>query len=143
LKKGETALDVGCGTGILSIISSKLGAKEITAVDIDELAVKITKENCAMNGSDSNITALAGTLKDIKPVKFDIVFANIIANVIIDIAVIMNCYVKTGGYFITSGIIRERKQEVIDAYLGQGFSVETITEMGEWVAISFKCQDSL
>lgn len=143
IKKGDTALDVGCGTGILSIIASKLGAKEITAVDIDDIAVKITKENCGMNGAGNTVTAFAGTLKDVKPFRYDMVFANIIANVIIDIANIMNCYLKPGGYFITSGIIRERKQEVIEAYQGQGFSIETIIEMGEWVAISFKCQDSL
>ncbi len=143
VKSGDTALDIGCGTGILSIIASKLGAKEITAVDIDDVAIKITKENCRMNGAGDTVTAFTGILNDVKPVKHDIVFANIIANVIIDIAKSMNSYLKPGGYFITSGIIRERKQEVIEAYQGQGYSIETIIEMGEWVAISFKCQDSL
>jgi ribosomal protein L11 methyltransferase len=143
VKKGDSAIDIGCGTGILSVIAAKLGAKEITAVDIDELAVKITKENCIINGVDNIVKAYTGSLREIDPVKTDIVFANIIANVIIDLADTLRYYLKKDGYFITSGIIKERKQEVIETYLGKGFSQEVILEMGEWVAIVFKCQDSL
>lgn len=143
VKKGDSAIDIGCGTGILSVIAAKMGAKGITAVDIDELAVKITKENCRINGVDNIVNAYTGVLQDIDQVKTDIVFANIIANVIIDLADTLRYYIKEGGYFITSGIIKERKQEVIETYLAKGFSQEVILEMGEWVAIAFKCQDSL
>ncbi len=143
LKKGDTAFDIGCGTGILSIIAAKLGAKEVTAIDIDDMAVKIARENCAMNDAGDVVKTFTGVLKDIEPKKSDMVFANIIANIIIDLSVIMRYYVKDGGFFITSGIIRERKQEVVEAYQRQGFSIDTILEMGEWVAIAFKCRDSL
>jgi len=143
LKKGDTALDLGCGTGILAIIAHKLGAKDITAVDIDEVAVKVARENCKLNNVISGINIIKGVLKDVKPVKYDIVIANIIASVIVDISDLMPYYVSTEGYFLTSGIIKERKQDVLDAYTSKGFKVEEILEMGEWVAIAFKCQGSL
>lgn len=143
VKKNDTIMDIGCGTGILAIIAAKLGAKQITAFDIDEMAVRITKENCELNHVSEAITASKGVLKELPPMKFDIVVANIIANVIIDISSIMPYYLKTGGYFVTSGIIKERKQEVLTAYQENGFTCETVLEMGEWVAITFKCQNSL
>jgi ribosomal protein L11 methyltransferase len=72
-----------------------------------------------------------------------IVVANIIADVIIDIAPIVPSYLETGGLLLTSGIIKERRQEVIDCYTGLGFTCEKTVEIGEWVAIVFRCQGSL
>lgn len=143
LKNGNNAMDIGCGTGILSIIAAKLGAQHITAVDIDEVAVRVTKENCIINQVENKIEAFKGVLKDIPEQKADIIIANIIANVIIDISNSVPEYLTKDGYFITSGIIKERKQEVIDTYLSLGFSCEETAELGEWVAIVFKCQNSL
>jgi len=143
LKEGDNLLDLGCGTGILAIIAHKLGAKDITAVDIDEVAVKVARENCMLNNVVSGINVVKGVLKDVKPFKYDIVIANIIASVIVDISDLMSYYVNEEGYFLTSGIIKERKQDVLDAYTSKGFKVEEILEMGEWVAIAFKCQGSL
>ncbi len=143
LKEGDTLLDLGCGTGILAIIAHKLGAKDITAVDIDEVAVKVARENCRLNNVISGINVVKGVLKDVKPFKYDIVIANIIASVIVDISDLMPYYVNDEGYFLTSGIIKERKQDVLDAYTSKGFKVEEVLEMGEWVAIAFKCQGSL
>ncbi|MCX8131005.1 MAG: 50S ribosomal protein L11 methyltransferase [Clostridia bacterium] len=142
IKQGDKVLDIGCGTGILAIIASKLGAEGITAVDIDEVAVKVTKENCQLNDV-YNVNVFRGVLDDIERQKADIVVANIIANVIIDISKTIPYYVKANAYFITSGIIRERKQEVMDSYLQLGFSCEKTLEIGEWVAMVFKCQNSL
>ncbi len=143
LKEGDNLLDLGCGTGILAIIAHKLGAKDITAVDIDEVAVKVARENCMLNNVVSGINVVKGVLKDVKPFKYDIVIANIIASVIVDISDLMSYYVNEEGYFLTSGIIKERKQDVLDAYTSKGFKVEEILKMGEWVAIAFKCQGSL
>lgn len=143
LKEGDSTLDLGCGTGILAIIAHKLGAKDITAVDIDEVAVKVARENCKLNNVNSGINVLKGVLKDVKPFRYDVVIANIIASVIVDISDSMPYYVNKEGYFLTSGIIKERKQDVLDAYTSKGFKVEEILEMGEWVAIAFKCQGSL
>ena len=143
LKEGDTVIDVGCGTGILSIISAKLGAKHITAVDIDEVAVKVTNENCRKNNVEQCINAFKGELTDIKHQKADIIVANIIANIIIDISKDIHYYLKAEGLFIASGIIKERKQEVLDTYQGLGFECVKVRELGEWVAILFRCQDSL
>ena len=142
---GDRVIDVGCGTGILSIIAAKLGAEHVTAVDIDSVAVKVAKENCSINHADDVIDVFAGVLTDIdiRGERADIIAANIIANVIIDIAEAVPRYIKKDGYFITSGIIRERKQEVINAYVSRNFALEATLEAGEWVAMAFRCLGSL
>ena len=140
---GDTMIDVGCGTGILSIAAAKLGAGHITAVDIDEVAVRVTNENCRINGVESGITAIKGVLADVPKAKVDIIVANIIADVIIGIADNMQYHIKNGGIIITSGIIRERREDVLEAYTSRGFVQEDLMELGEWVAIVFRWQDSL
>ena len=138
-------LDVGCGTGILSIIAAKLGASGVKAIDIDEVAVKVAKENISINKENSKINAFKGILSDLKQDdnKFDIVIANIIANVIIDLSSIIPYYLKKDSLFITSGIIKDRKQEVLDSCLNNGMILIETLEMGEWVAMVFKCPDTL
>lgn len=140
---GDSVVDVGCGTGILSIAAAKLGASNITAVDIDEVAVRVTVENCSLNHVSPQVHAFRGVLDDVKKEKVNIMVANIIANVIIDIAGAVPAYLQSNGYLLTSGIIKERKQEVIDTYSRIGFTCEEIIELGEWVAIVFRCPDSL
>lgn len=143
LNKGDRVIDLGCGTGILAIAAAKLGAENITAVDIDEIAVRVTKENCELNGVSDKINSYRGIIDDIKKEKVNFIVANIIANVIIDIAEKVPSYLQDGGLFVTSGIIRERKEEVKEAYFKQGFTLLETKEIGEWVAMVFKCQDSL
>jgi ribosomal protein L11 methyltransferase len=143
VKKGDSVIDVGCGTGILSIIALKLGADRVVAVDIDEVAVRVTRENCEINGVLDGISVSKGVLADLEPVKADIMVANIIADVIIGISSQVTKYLKKDGLLLVSGIIRERKEEVIETYAGKGFELISVDEMGEWVAIVFKCQDSL
>lgn len=143
VKEGDYVIDVGCGTGILSIISLKLGAGKVDAVDIDEVAVRVTRENCEINGVADGISVSKGVLSDLEPAKADIMVANIIADVIIGISGQVPKYLKKGGLLLTSGIIRERKDEVISVYCGKGFELISTDEMGEWTAIVFRCQDSL
>ncbi len=143
LKKGDQVLDVGCGTGILSIIAVKLGAEGATAVDIDEVAVKVADENCRLNGVEGKISASRAELRQVEQRKYDVVVANIIANVIIDISEIVPHYLKENGFYLTSGIIKERKDEVLETCTRLGFTVESVLELGEWVAIAFKCRNSL
>ncbi len=134
-------LDVGCGTGILSIIAAKLGAQKVHALDIDEVAVRVANENIEINGEGSKITAARGILTDLdhENHKYDIVAANIIANVIIDLSAHIPYYLKKNSLFITSGIIKERKQEVIDSCKKYGMALIEELEMGEWVAMVFRC----
>lgn len=145
MKDDTEVLDIGCGTGILSIIAAKLGAKQVEAIDIDEVAVKVARENIELNQEITKVSAHKAVLSDLKAEehKYDIIVANIIANVIIDLSSQIPYYLKKESLFITSGIIKERKQEVIDACEKNGMSrIETL-EMGEWVAMVFKCPDTL
>jgi len=139
LKPGDNLLDLGCGSGILSIVAYKLGAKKLTCVDIDEVAIKVTQENFVINGLDKkDYLLINGELGNLKNYKFDIITANIIADVIIDIADEVKKYLSKDGLLITSGIIRERQDEVISAYQEKGYNIIDINSMGEWVAIVFK-----
>ncbi len=143
VRPGDKVIDVGCGTGILSIIAVKLGAAHAEAVDIDEVAVRVSKENCTINDVSDMISVSKGVLSDLAPQKADIMVANIIADVVIGISELVPGYLKQGGILLTSGIIKERKEDVIKAYTALGFQLINVDEMGEWVAIVFKCQDSL
>lgn len=142
LSKGDKVLDLGCGSGILGIVASKMGASTVTSVDIDEVAVKVTRENSEINKVD-NLNTITGVIEDIEDNNFDIIVANIVADVIIDVGEKIPHYLKNGGIIIASGIICERKQEVLDTYLKLGFEWVETEELGEWVAIVLKCQDSL
>ncbi len=125
VKKGSLVIDVGCGTGILSIIAAKLGAAHITAVDIDDVAVRTARENCRLNGVEEKVNIYRGALEDIeKEEKVDLIVANIIADIIFGFSESVPVYLKPGGIFITSGIIKERRQEIIDKYFSIGFSLE-------------------
>ena len=137
LKENHTVFDIGTGSGILSIVSSKLGAKNVVGVDLDKVAVESAKENVAFNKIE-NVEILHGDLVDVIEGKADIVVANIIAEVIVYLTSIIKPFVKENGYFITSGIIKDRKQDVLDALNKDGFEVIEITEKGEWVAIAAK-----
>lgn len=135
VKRGMTVIDVGCGSGILSIASGKLGASRVLAIDTDENAVRITQENAERNGLDTVIQAIKNDkLKDID-FKADIIVANIIADVIIDLSKEAALCLKDGGIFIASGIIKDRRLSVIEALERNGFDLVEQFEKGEWVAL--------
>jgi ribosomal protein L11 methyltransferase len=138
IKPNDKVLDIGCGTGILGVIAVKLGAEKVLAIDIDDVAVRVANENCLLNKVNKKIECSKAVLKDIIPFKNNVIVANIIANVIVDLSSIIPYYLMENGIFITSGIIRERKDEVISAYEMVGFSLKESLEMGEWVAMVFK-----
>ena len=134
-------LDVGCGSGILSIASLLLGAKSATGVDIDALAVKTAEENGEANGlHEPKLTFLQGNLTDKVSGKYDVVVANIVADIIILFCKDVVKFMKDDAVFITSGIIDTREQDVIDAFEKYGFTVKARhTEKG-WVC--FECVKS-
>lgn len=142
IKTGDEVLDIGCGSGILSIVSLLLGAKNATAVDIDPNCVHIAYENAALNGIfEDDYTVLPGNvLSDdalfakISDKKYDVVEANIIADVIIALAPKAKKLTKKGGVFITSGIIINRADEV-ENELKKYFKIEKIKQSGEWISM--------
>jgi len=143
VQKGDAVLDVGCGSGILSILSLMLGAGSAVAVDIEPGAVDIAYENAAMNGiGKDNYTVLSGNLladeklhKQIAARIYDIVVANIVADVIIALSPLVPDMLKTNGLFISSGIIKERVADVSIALEANGFVVLDKRTSDEWVCI--------
>ncbi len=124
IKEDTTVLDVGCGSGILSIASLLLGAKKAVGVDIDVLAVKTARENGEVNGfKEPEYTVLEGNLTDKVSGKFDVVVANIVADVIVMFCKDVGAFMKKGAVFITSGIIDTKEQVVLDAFKKYGFKV--------------------
>jgi len=143
VKAGDDMIDMGCGSGILSIASLLLGAKEAVAVDIDPIAEKIAYENAAMNGiGKDTYTVLVGdvlsdsALQDkLCEKKYDVVAANIVASVIIELSAIVPKLIKKDGVFIMSGIIAERLDEVLCALDKNGFEVLEVKAGDDWRAI--------
>ena len=140
VKGGEQVLDVGCGSGILSICASKLGAKSCNAYDIDPVAVKVTKENAVASGC-SNITA--GTSDLLRGVEkkadgYDVCVANIVAEIILRMLPDIKDYLAPGAPIILSGIVKEREDDVKNAVLSLGFTLERIERENDWVAMLIK-----
>lgn len=133
VKEGTEVLDIGTGSGILSIGASKLGAKKVTAVDIDSVAVKVAAENAAVNGVKMEI--LCGNLTDCVQGTYDIVVANIIADAVIALTGSVRAFMKPGGLYITSGIIDTRLEDVKKALSEGGFAIEEIVREGDWAAV--------
>jgi ribosomal protein L11 methyltransferase len=143
LKPEMDVMDIGCGSGILAIIAALLGAKSGIAVDVDEVAIKVAIDNAKLNGVDHLLNIKKAEIDSIQGKKADCIVANIIANVILSIRQEVSLRLKEDGIFITSGIIKDRKAEVIFEYETHGFTMVAEKEIGEWVAIVFKCQGSL
>lgn len=143
IKPNDTILDVGTGSGILSVASLLLGAKNVVAIDIDENSVKIARENLEKNNLTDfslhcgNIVENTSLRSEISG-KYDIVVANIVADVIIAMSDILYENVNHGGILITSGIIKERYSQVEQTLLNKGFNLLEMNENNDWVALVFK-----
>lgn len=147
----ETVFDAGCGSGILSIIATKLGAGQVFGVDIDPLAVDASYENCRVNHiSDQQANFMQGNViadeafaehmaqaKGSLP-QYDVVVANILADVIIPLSGKVAPYMKPDGIFISSGIIHTKEEEVRQALLTNGFEIIETTYMKDWVCFTAK-----
>ena len=136
---GKTVLDVGCGSGILSVASLLLGADSAVGVDIDALAVKTAKENGITNGFDEpQFTVLKGSTTDKVTGKFDIVAANIVADIIIGLCKNVKDFMNPDAIFITSGIIVPREEDVLAAFAENGLEVIARHESGGWLCFEAK-----
>lgn len=131
----KAVLDIGCGSGILSIGAVALGAKEAFGCDIDRLAVEVARRNAELNGLGDRCRYEAGDLLEAVEGKYPIVTANIVADVILTLLKDLHEVLEVGGLFITSGIIDTRKDELLAAMPAAGLDVLSIEEERGWVAI--------
>lgn len=155
LKAGDSVFDVGCGSGILSIASRKLGAGIIMATDIDDNAVQVSRENSLINNlktaydeqvvDDETITFRCGNVIDNSEFRancgmhqYDIVVANILADIIMPLSDVIKDNLKVGGLFITSGILNTREAEVKERLIKNGFEIVEVIPMNDWVSIIAK-----
>ena len=138
LADGMRVMDVGTGSGILAIAAAKLNAKDILAIDIDPDAVKVAKENVALNGVEEQIRVVVGDLCKSEAMPCDLAVANIVADAICMLAGPMTRHLEKDGLLICSGIIREKEQQVMDAALEAGYTLHDRIEKGEWVALCLK-----
>lgn len=144
-KENTCLLDIGCGSGILSIIGMKLGMKQGVGTDIDENAVEAAKENAKVNNiDDKTLQYFAGNILSDKETRdrigyecYDMVVANILADVIVPLASIVTPHMKEGGIFISSGIINTKEQEVLNAIkANSSLEVLEVTYQNDWVSIT-------
>ena len=143
LRGGETVLDVGTGSGVLSIASSLLGAKSIYAYDLDEVAVRVAQENIDLNAGTENIHVATGNLLQGVDIQADVIVANILADILINMTEDAYRLVKDEGYLIMSGIISEKWEMVRESAEKAGFFLETHMIQGEWNACVFKKTDDI
>lgn len=137
-------LDVGTGSGILSIVSLKLGARHAVGTDLDPCAISATKENLEANDiPEGSMDVMIGNIIDDPTVqeqvgfeKYDIVAANILAEVLVPLTPVICHQLKKGGIYITSGIIDDKEETVVNAVKAAGLEVLEVTHQGEWVSVT-------
>lgn len=135
VKQGDTVYDIGCGSGILSIVAAKLGAKKVVGVDLDEVCVKVSKENTELNNVSDVVEIKNGNLLDVVEGKANIIVSNIIAEIIAKMTKDLKAYLKDNGIFITSGIIIEKIGLVEKALIENGFKILEIKKQNSWACI--------
>lgn len=132
----QTVLDIGCGSGILSIAAVLLGAERATGIDIDPVAVKVARENAALNGLSEKTEFLVGNLNEKITSRYSVVCANIVADVIMALAPDVPGMLAPGGRFLCSGIIDSRAEEVRAALLRAGLQITNTVTESNWVAFA-------
>lgn len=143
VKPGDLVYDIGCGSGILGLAAAKLGASRVIMSDIDPMAVQVASENIIINHEEAKVLCYEGDLLEIPAFfedrqisrKADIIVANIIADVIMILAKRILPFLKDDGYFVASGILREREHEVEACLLDAGFELLGVKEKGSWVSL--------
>lgn len=137
MKPGMKVLDIGTGSGILSIAASKLGASEVLGVDIDPMSVYIANENKKLNEVTDAEFIVGDLLSKVKD-KYDIVVSNILAEVIVTMTGDLHKFMNKDGIFISSGILKVKSAMVIDSLEANGFDILNVEDLNEWTSIVAK-----
>ena len=132
VKPHDNVIDVGCGSGILSIAASYLTDGSLKAVDLDKLAVDVSRENFALNNLENRIEVEEASLLTKETKKYDVIVANILAHIIELMLEDAYKLLEDGGYYITSGIIKDKKDELLEKMLERGFKLVEETSDNEW-----------
>lgn len=144
-------LDVGCGSGILGMLALKFGAAYSVGTDLDPCAIDATHENMEVNGIEKDrYEVMIGNIIDDRAVQdkvgygcYDIVVANILADVLVELTPVIVNQLKPGGIYITSGIIDDKEQTVVDAVMKAGLTVLDVTYQGEWVCVTARKDENI
>lgn len=136
IEHGDTVLDVGCGSGILSMAAALLGVNEVTGIEIDPVAVEVAKENVELNHLSDKVCVIDGDLTKGLSLSADIVVANLMADLVVMLSEDVAKHLKGKSIYISSGILIEKKEMVVEAIKKYGFEIIEILEEGEWCAIS-------
>ncbi len=138
MDSGASVLDIGCGSGILSVAAAKLGAGSVLALDLDSVAVEVAGKNVRLNDVQDKVSVIRSDIVTEVPAdkKFDVVVANIISDVIIRLNESVLKYIKKPGIYICSGIIAERLDEVLASLNKRGLRAIKVSKMGEWRAVA-------
>lgn len=144
LKPESLVLDVGCGSGILSVVAMKLGAGSVTGTDVDPVCMEAVRENFKVNGLlgqeehfyVGNLIEDTGLQEKVGRECYDIVVANILADIIIPLTPVIPDRMKPGGIYITSGIIDFKEKSVAEAIENAGLEILEVTRQNEWVSIT-------
>lgn len=140
LKAGDKVLDVGCGSGILAVSAALLGAEEVIGCDIEDVAVKVSAENAKLNGVEEKVSFHKGDLTSQAKGRFQVICANIVADVIIRLCDDVEKHLAPGGVFIASGIIDDREEDVKAAMVAKGIKIFDRKISGGWVALAARCK---
>ncbi|MBI3966417.1 MAG: 50S ribosomal protein L11 methyltransferase [Chloroflexi bacterium] len=134
LTTDATVLDVGCGSGILAIAAAKLRARRVVAVDVDPVAVRVTRENLKINGVGRQVRVARGSVP--QPAKYDLVLMNIFARVLVELAEPLAATLRPGGVAVTSGLIEEHAEAVVAAFAAAGLHELARRQSGDWLALT-------
>jgi len=140
VKPEDAILDLGCGSGILSIASAKMGSEKVIGIDNDETAVKVAMENIEINGISKSVLILTGSIpnKDMSKYSNDIIVANISNKIILDLSIEITEHLKPGGHLIVSGFLDINESEIINKFKELNLSVLSRLSTADWVALSLR-----
>ena len=140
VKPYHAVLDLGCGSGILSIASAKMGSEKVIGIDNDETAIKVARENIKINGIGDSVSISNGSVpnKNIDKYSNDIVVANISSKVILDLSKEITEYLKPKGYLLISGFLDNTESEIIDVFKKLNLNVVSKLGTADWVALCLR-----